>query len=189
MRVKHLIVCCLLTVLGLVPLCSFAQSPLIIVNGRITELTDLKAINPEDIEHIETEPVDEESVAKYGQRANNGIIHVTLKYDRSARFTLGDGSFDEYIESQIKWSSDEAAARVAVRYTIAEDGRIVIGEVLESTDGRLKRRVLAAMGEFTKTAAWEPATRSGEPVVTERVLQIQLPKGKRLWREPYIILL
>lgn len=188
MRAKHLIVCCLLTVLGLVPLFSSAQSPLIIVNGQITDLTDLKEINPEDIERVETEPVNEESVERYGSRANNGIVHVTLKYDRSARFK-GEGTFDETVERTVKWKADETAARVTVRYTIAENGCIIIGEVLESTDGRLKRRVLAAMEEFAKNPMWEPATKQGEPVATERVLQIQLPHGKRLPRRPYIILL
>ena len=174
--------------LSIVPLFSFGQSPLIIINGRITELTDLKDINPADIERMETETVDEQSIEKYGPRANNGIVHVTLKYDRSARFTLGE-SFDEYVESRIKWSNDEAAARVAIRYTIAEDGRIAIGEVLEATEGRLKRRVLAALAEFEKNAAWEPATNNGVPVATERVIVVQLPKGKRMPRVPYLILL
>lgn len=188
MSVKNPIIGFLFAVLLTVPLFSFGQSPLIIVNGRITDLTDLKAIKPEDIERIDTEPVDEQSVAIYGTRANNGIIHVTLKFDEPARFTLGD-SFDDYVESQIKWNNDEAAARVSVRYTIAEDGRIEIGEVLESTEGRLKRRVLAAIAPFTKTAAWSPARKNGTPVATERVLQVQLPKGKRIRRDPYIILL
>ena len=188
MSVKNRIIGLLFAALLCVPLFSYAQSPLITVNGRITDLTDLKAIRPEDIERIDSEPVNEESVEKYGQRANNGIVHVTLKYDRSARFNLGD-SFDDYIESQVKWNNEEVAARVAVRYTIAEDGRIVIGEILEATEGRLKRRVLAAMAEFTKNAAWTPAMKNDTPVATERVLQIQLPRGKRMPREPYIILL
>ena len=177
-----------MAVLLTVPLFSFGQPPLIIVNGNITDLTDLKAINPDEIELIETEPVDEESIERYGARANNGIIHVTLKYDEPARFTLGD-SFDEYVESQIKWNKDEVAARVSMRYTITVDGRIVKGDILEATDGRLKRRVLAVLDEFVKNPAWTPARKNGTPVATERVLQIQLPKGKRMPREPYIILL
>ena len=188
MKNVRLIIAILVLVLTTVPLCSSAQSPLIIVNGQITDLTDLKAINPEDIERIDTEPVNEESIERYGTRANNGIVHVTLKYDRPARFK-GEGTFDEAVESRVKWKSDEAAARVAVRYTIAEDGRIITGEILEATDGRLKRRVLAAMEEFAKTPMWEPATKQGVPVTTERVLQIQLPHGKPLPREPYIIIL
>ena len=176
----------LVAALTSVPLFSFGQSPLIIVNGRITELTDLKAINPDEIERIETESVDEESVAKYGTRANNGIIHVTLKYDRPARFTLSD-SFDEYVESKIKWSNEEVAARVAVRFTVGEDGRITIGEILEATEGRLKRRVLAALDEFVKQPLWTPASKNGIPLATERVVVVQLPKGKRLPREPYLI--
>lgn len=173
----------------IVPLFSFAQQPLIIVNGRTTELTDLKAIDPQDIESVETEPADEESVEKYGPRANNGIVRVTLRYDEPARFTVADASFADYIASHVKWTDNDPAARVSLRYTIGEDGCITVGEVLESTDNRLKRRILQAMDEAAKNPLWQPARRDGRPVATERVLTLQLPEGKSMPREPYIILL
>ena len=174
----------------ILPLFSYGQqpSPLIIVNGMPTELTDLRQIEPQDIEHIDTEAVDEAAIEKYGMRANNGILHVTLRYDEAARFE-GGGTFDDYIASRVRWDSSEAAARVVVRYTIGEQGRITVGEVLQATDKRLKRRVMKALKEPSATAMWSPAKRRGTPVATERVLHIQLPEGKSLPREPYIILL
>lgn len=170
-----------------VPLFSFAQPPLIIVNGQLTELTDLKAISPENIERIDTEAVNETSVEKYGARANNGIIHVTLKYDEPARFEDGGIPFDDRVESLVKWGDEEPAARVSIRYTVTEDGRITPGEVLEATDRRLKRRVMSALNEYVKNPHWKPASRNGVPVATAHVLQVRLPKGKSMPRERYLI--
>ena len=179
----------LTAVLLLVPLFSSAQSPLIIINGTVTELTDLKSVNPQDIESIDTEPANEYTVAKYGPRANNGIVCVTLRYDNPAEFLIADTSFGDYISSHVKWSDSDPAARIVVRYTINPDGHITTGEVLESTDARLRRRVLAAMKAAEKQPLWRAAMRSGTPVATERVVQISLPVGKSMESEPYIIIL
>lgn len=189
MNMKRAYAAALTAVLTLVPLFSSAQPPLIIVNGQTTELTDLKAINPQDIENVETEPADEQSIEKYGPRANHGIVRVTLKYDEAARFTVADKSFAAYISERVKWGANEPAARVSIRYTIGEQGCIVIGEVLEATDKRLRRRVTEAMKEAVENPLWVPARKNGVPVATERVLTVQLPEGKSMPREPYIILL
>ena len=189
MKMKRAYAAALTAVLLSVPLFSSAQPPLIIVNGRTTELTDLKSINPHDIESVETVPADEQTVEKYGPRANNGIVSVTLRYDEPAVFLVADASFADYISSHVKWKDNDPAARVSVRYAIGTDGHISTGEVIESTDARLRRRVLAAMTEASKQALWTPARRNGRPVVTERVVQISLPAGKSVPQEPYIILL
>lgn len=62
-----------------------AQRPLCIVNGAPTE-EDIALIPPEDIERVETLPADEETIARYGAEASNGVILVTLRYDEPARF-------------------------------------------------------------------------------------------------------
>lgn len=173
----------------ILPLFSFGQSPLIIVNDVITDLTDLKQIAPQDIEHIDTEPADEQTIEKYGPRANNGVVRVTLRYDEAAKFIGSDRTFDRYIAENVVWASHEPAARVAVRYTVNTDGRITLGEILEATDKRFKRRVIKAMESAAADPLWIPAKRKGEPVVTEHVLQVQLPEGKPMPREPYIIIL
>lgn len=159
------------------------HEPLYIVNG--VESSNVADIPEKNIEKIETLPADESTVAMYGQRANNGVVLITLCYDKAAVFSGGE-SFSEYIASQVKWGQNEAAARFVARYTVEADGSLTLGSELQSTDKRFRKRVLEAVA---KAPAWQPATKAGKAVASEHLLTIQLPKGKKLPREPYIILL
>ena len=158
-----------------------AQEPLYLVNGK--EVDEISSIPPDDMESVEMLPADEETIARYGEKAYNGVMVVTLRYDTPARFPAGE-SFDAYIASQVKWPEEETSARVVLRYTVTPEGRTVAGDELESTDSRLRRRVLKALEE---APLWEPATKNGTPVASEGVLRIQLPEGKPLPRLPELI--
>lgn len=153
-----------------------AQQPLYIVNGQPTE--EIASIPPEDIEFTEMLPADEETIARYGEKAAHGVILVTLRYDTPARFGEGE-SFEEYIRARVSWADDEPAARVILRYRISPEGELVLDDTLESTDSRLKRRVLKAVAAAPR---WQPATKAGRPVESEGVLRIQLPEGKPMPR-------
>ncbi len=159
------------------------SSPLYIVNGQ--EMADVKHIPQSDIESIEPLEINDESIARYGERASNGVIIIRLKYDTKASFE-GGKSFEKYISSQVKWDSHEPAARVILRYTVGADGSVTIGDIIESTDKRLHRRVLAAIATAPK---WHPATRDGKSVESEHVLDIRLPEGKEIPAEPYVRIL
>ena len=151
----------LLSALFAATLSAVAQRPLYIVNGVETE--EIESIPPDDIENIESLPADEETIARYGEKAANGVILISLRYDKPAVFEAGT-TFDEYIAGQVKWDDDEPA---------------VLAQELESTDNRLKRRVLKALSEAPH---WHPAQKNGVAVASEGVLHIQLPKGKRMPR-------
>lgn len=160
-----------------------AQRPMYIVNG--TPMEEIAHIPPANIERIETLPADEESIARYGEQASNGVILVTLRYDEPARFEAeGIASFGEYIARRVKWDASEPAARVILRYTITTEGKTVVETVLESTDNRLRRRVLKAV---ESAPDWQPARKEGTPVATEGVLRIQLPEGKRMRQLPQLV--
>lgn len=73
-----------------------------------------------------------------------------------------------------------------MRYTVAADGTLTLGETLECTDARLRKKVVAAV---KNAPAWEPATKDGKGVESEYVLSVQLPKGKPMPTEPYIIIM
>ena len=118
--------------------------PLYIVNGK--ETTEIRSIPPEDIENVEMLPADEETIARYGQRAAHGVMLITLRYDRPASFPA-DSAFGSYIARQVRWDESEPTARVVLRYKITPDGETVVQQELESTDNRLKRRVLKAVAE------------------------------------------
>lgn len=158
-------------------------APLYIVNGVEREsIDDIPQANIESIEALE---VDEQTIARYGERAENGVIVISLRYDTEAQFT-GGGSFNDYIADHIKWAPHDPVARVVVRYTIGADGTLMLGQVLESTDARLRKKVVAAVRQ---APAWKPATKAGKGVESEYVLYVQLPRGKQMPQEPYIILL
>ena len=159
------------------------SAPLYIVNG--TERESIADIPQSNIESIESLEVNEQTVARYGERAENGVIIITLHYDSEAQFS-GGSSFNNYIADHVKWPSHYSAARVVMRYTIEADGSLTLGQVLESTDVRLRKKVIAAVRQ---APAWKPATKAGKGVASEYILSVQLPRGKQMPQEPYIILL
>ena len=161
---------------------AWAQKPLYIVNGIETE--SVRLIPEKNIEHIDHLPANEENVAKYGERANNGVIIVTLRYDREAQFT-GDKPLTDYVAERVKWPAHWSVARFVARYTIGADGTFHLGTILESTDHQLRKRVLKVLQKLPK---WMPATKQGKAVESEYVLAVQLPKGKAMPKEPYIVI-
>lgn len=171
-KMRHLLLSCAL----LAAITAAAQRPLCIVNGE--RRTDIATIPPADIERMEELPADEETIARYGEEASEGVILVTLRYDEPARFDAAP-SFGAYVASRVRWDDDDPAARVVLRYTVTPEGRAVVAQELESTDSRLKRRVLKAVEE---APLWRPARKEGRPVASEGVLRIQLPEGKPLPR-------
>ena len=129
-------------------------------------------------------PADEETIARYGQRAAHGVMLITLRYDRPASFPA-DSAFGSYIARQVRWDESEPTARVVLRYKITPDGETVVQQELESTDSRLKRRVLKAVAEAPR---WHPAQKNGAPVESEGVLSIQLPEGRRMPRQAELVI-
>ena len=181
MRIKNLIFS--LTLLTIFSASAQVQNaPLYIVNG--VEMESVKHIPEKNIEHIDHLPANEESVAKYGERANNGVIIVTLRYDKEAQFT-GEKALADYVSERIRWPENYGVARFVARYTIEVDGSFRLGDILQSTDHQLRKRVVKVLQGLP---AWQPATKQGKAVESEYVLAVQLPKGKEMPREPYIII-
>lgn len=149
-----------------------AQEPLYIVNGAVRE--EIRSIPPADIEHVEMLPADEETVARYGEAANHGVMILTLRYDAPAGFEAEGMDFDAFIASRVKWTATDPPAQVVLRYTVTPEGRVVAGERIEATDKRLLRLVLKAVEE---APLWTPATKNGTPVASDGILRIRLPEG------------
>lgn len=158
------------------------QSPLYIVNG--VEMESVRHIPEDNIEHIDHLEANDETVAKYGVRANNGVIIVTLRYDKEAEFSGGE-SLADYVEERVKWDDNWGVARFVARYTIGTDGSFRLGTELESTDHQLRKRVLKVLQDMPK---WKPATKQGKAVESDYVLSVQLPQGKAMPKEPYIVI-
>lgn len=158
-----------------------AASPLYIVDGKVVE--SIEGLDPDNIESLTQEVVSDSIVALYGQRANYGVVKITLRQEKEAMFPHAT-SFREYVESLVKWNNDEEAARVIVSYKIDSSGEFQTQKVIESTDSRLRRRVLKALEQIP---AWQPAEKNGRPIASEGMVTITLPKGKKIARTPHLV--
>ena len=147
-------------------------------------MESVKHIPEENIEHIDHLPANEATVAKYGEKANNGVIIVTLRYDKEAKF-LGDKPLVDYVAERVKWNENWGVARYVTRYTIEADGSFRLDTELESTDRQFRKRVLKVLQSLP---AWQPATKQGRAVESDYVLAVQLPRGKAMPKEPYIVI-
>ena len=171
-----------LCILHFVSASAQTQTPLYIVNG--VEMESVQHIPEKNIEHIDHLEANEATVAKYGERANNGVIIVTLRYDKEAQFT-GEKPLADYVAERVKWNESWGVARYVTRYTIEADGSFRLGTELESTDRQFRKRVLKVLQSLP---AWQPATKQGRAVESDYVLAVQLPKGKAMPKEPYIVI-
>ena len=155
----------------------WAQQPLYVVNGSVVESID--HIPQEDIESIDVLPADEDTIAEWGLAASEGVIVVRLKYDTRASFAFEEcNNFTTYLAKSVKWDSTMPAERASLRINIAE--------VLETTSRQFLKRVIKAIESAPR---WQPAMRDGRPVATVELVNIQLPAGKALPSEHYVIIL
>ena len=161
-----------------------AQQPLYVVNGKVVESID--NIPQTDIESIDVLPADEESIAMWGMQASEGVIMVRLIYDTPATFSAeGITNFTTYLAKSVKWSDDMPAERASLRITIATDGRATISEVLDTSSRQFLKRIERAMESAPR---WQPAMRDGRAIESLHLVNIQLPLGKRLPSEHYVII-
>ena len=98
---------------------------------------------------------------------------------------MGEKSLADYVSERVKWPENYGVARFVARYTIAADGSFVLGSILESSDNQFRKRVLKALQDMPR---WQPATKQGKAVESEYVLAVQLPKGKAMPKEPYVVI-
>lgn len=180
---------------ALVPVSAVAQEmeeverrmPLYIVNGKRVTQSEAQDISPRDIISEKMLPADEQTIAKYGAEASNGVVVITLRYDTPARFEIGgqEQRYSAYVAQQVKWGEFDPVARVIVAFKVGADGSVSLREVLESSDKRLQRRVEKVLASSPR---WIPAKREGKGVDTDHVLRITLPEGRELPPEPVILI-
>ena len=161
-----------------------ASAQLYIVNGEEYSAEQMRRIDPERVESSEQVAINDSIMARFGERAADGVIIVTLKHDTEPQFSVDSLSFREWVEREVAWGNDEPAARVVYRYVVGTDGRTQLTELIESTDNRLRQRVVRAV---KRAPLWTPAEREGRAVEVEQVLVIELPKGKRLRGKHFLI--
>ena len=161
-----------------------AREPLYVVNGAI--VPSIKHIPHEDIERIDVLPADEDTIAKWGPDASEGVILVTLRYDTPASFSHGDyDNFTDYLAANVKWSETMPTERVSLRIVVDSDGRATISEVLDASSRQLLSRTKRAIDD---APLWQPAMRNGTAVESTHLINLQLPVGKEMPREMVVII-
>lgn len=161
-----------------------AYKPLYVVNGEIME--SIEHIPHEDIERIDNLPANEETIAKWGIEASEGVILVTLRYDQNASFHHGDcHNFTEYLASTVNWSETMTAERISLRIMVDSSGKATISEVISSTSKQFLKRVTRAI---ESAPLWSPAERDGVAIESLHLVNLQLPKGKSMPKEMGIII-
>lgn len=153
------------------------RPPLYIVNGERMSEAQVKAINPDDIVSNVLLPADEATIEKYGLEASNGVIVISLRYDKPARFEY-EGSpmhFADYVAQRVKWEYPaNPVARVVLRLNISAEGDVSECEVIDATDKRMLKRVRSVLAEAPR---WVPAMKDGKGVEDGYILRLTLPRG------------
>lgn len=162
-----------------------AQQPMYVVNGVVVDGID--SIPQSDIESIDVLPADEETIAQWGMAASEGVIVVRLIYDTPASFSYeGTDNFTTYLSKHVKWGANMPAERVSLRVTIDTEGVAHVTEVLDSTSRQFLKRVMKAIDEAPR---WQPAMRDGKPIESLHLVNLQLPVGKEIPAEQFVIIL
>lgn len=162
----------------------WAQQPLYVVNGKVVE--SIEGIPHDDIESIDVLPADEDTIAEWGLAASEGVIVVRLKFDTPASFSAeGINNFTAYLAKQIKWNESMPAERVSLRLRITKEGTAEVVEVLDTTSRQFLKRVTKAIAAAPR---WQPAMRDGKAIESLHLVNIQLPLGKELPKDPYVII-
>lgn len=162
-----------------------AQGPLYVVNGEVVESID--HIPHEDIERVDVLAADEDTIARWGMAASEGVIMLTLRYDTPASFCAeGVDNFTAYLARHVRWGESMPAERLSLRVRVGVDGRAVVDEVLHTTSRQYLKRVTKAIAS---APAWQPATRNGEAVESIHLINLQLPVGKSLPVEHAVIII
>lgn len=176
---------CVITILAIIcTIETYAYKPLYVVNGEVME--SIEHIPHEDIESIDNLPANEETIAKWGMGASEGVILVTLRYDKRATFSYeGYDNFTEYLASTVNWSNTMTAERISLRIMVDSSGRATIHEVISSTSKQFLKRVTRAI---ESAPLWNPAKRHGVAIESLHLVNLQLPKGKSIPKEMGIII-
>lgn len=162
-----------------------AQQPLYVVNGVVVD--GIEHIAQSDIESIDVLPADEQTIAQWGMAASEGVIMVRLVYDTPATFSAeGTDNFTTYLSKHVKWGANMPAERVSLRVTIDTEGVAHVTEVLDSTSRQFMKRVTKAISEAPR---WQPAVRDGSPIESLHLVNLQLPVGKDIPAEQFVIIL
>ncbi|HRQ49314.1 MAG TPA: N-acetylmuramoyl-L-alanine amidase, partial [Agriterribacter sp.] len=161
------------------------DSVLYFIDGIEFSKSGLEKINPNDIESINVIR-DKSAVDKYGARAKNGVIEITLKnntapkvqdgdkifqkVETEAKFPGGEAAWQKYISSSIKdvidsLQTENKAGTCVVQFIVDTEGNLSEVQPLTMQGTLFARTVTDAIKNGPK---WIPAMQNGHKVKAYR---------------------
>jgi N-acetylmuramoyl-L-alanine amidase len=163
-----------------------SDSVLYFIDGTEFSKTGLEKINPEVIESINVIK-DKQAVDKYGERAKNGVVEITLKnmnaalkvqdgdkvfqkVETEAKFPGGDAAWAKYISASLNkvidsLQTENKTGTCVVQFIVDMDGNISEVEPVTMQGTLLSRTIVDALKQGPK---WIPAMQNGHKVKAYR---------------------
>ncbi len=170
------------------------QNPIYLVDGKETDVSEMKNIPPGNIESINVIK-GEAASKKYGEKGKSGVIEITLKQERTrsdtipqmlftkveneAEFPGGYQAWLKYIVSKIQQEQDsiqnEDFGTCLVKFIVNTDGSINNVEATTMKNSQLARIAVDAIRNGPK---WKPATQNNQVVASYRLQPVTLSEPK-----------
>lgn len=177
--------------------------PLIVINGKVVDSLELRTLEPYDIERMSI-LMEDTAIAKYGNKAKNGVIEITTKkttvkevtsaekrlqdddivfskVDVEASFPGGAKEWEKFVNRNIdnntlsKNGCKPGIYTVVVQFIVAKDGRISDVKALTKHGYGMEEQSIRLIQEGPY---WIPAIQNGHNVKAYRQQPINFKVGK-----------
>lgn len=147
-------------------------NPLLVVDGNISENKNIDSINPETIQSVNVLK-GEPAIAKYGEKAKNGVLEITLKQDKPVFFVVeempefpgGQEALRKFIANEVKYpvEAQEKAiqGKVFVNFVVSETGVVKDAKIARGVDPIIDNEALRVVNNLP---AWKPGKQKGVAV-------------------------
>ncbi len=167
------------------------SNPLFIIDGKEISKDEMSKISPASIESINVLK-DKSAVTRYGQKAKNGVVEITLKsgadlktdtipdkvftkVENEAEFPGGKPAWIKYIVTKIQANQDTLTEKdfgtCVVKFIVDKDGSITNVEATTMKDTKLG---MIAVNAIKTGPKWIPATQNNRTVASYRLQPVTL---------------
>jgi hypothetical protein len=155
------------------------KTPLIVIDGKISTM-DVNEIDPETIQTMNVLK-GEEALAKYGEKAKDGVIEIITKKKASERpaevflivedmpeFPGGKEALASYVQNE---ASKAGVSGIAfVKFLIDTDGQVKDAQLTRWSSDEVKEPALNIVNSMPK---WKPGSQRGVPVKVNYTVKIE----------------
>ncbi len=171
------------------------QNPIYFVDGKETNVSEMKNIPPGNIESINVIK-GEDALKNYGDRGKDGVINITMKPEEKvqtdtipeklftkveyeAEFPGGHKAWIKYMVSKVQANKDslknEDFGTCVVKFIVNKDGSISNVEATTMQESQLAKIAVDALRTGPK---WIPAKENGNFVASYRMQPVTLTDPK-----------